>query len=77
MDVRIGVIHISREIDLELADDLDRSKLQEEIEQSLADESRVLWLTDRRGRQVAIPAGKVAYVELGEPGESRRIGFGQ
>jgi len=77
VDVRIGVIHISREIDLELADDLDRSKLQEEIEQSLADESRVLWLTDRRGRQVAIPAGKVAYVELGEPGESRRIGFGQ
>ena len=77
MDVRIGVIHISREIDLEMADDLDRSKLQEEIEQSLAEESRVLWLTDKRGRQVAIPAAKVAYVELGEPGESRRIGFGQ
>ena len=77
MDVRIGVIHISREIDLEMADDLDRSKLQEEIEQSLADDSRVLWLTDARGRQIAIPASKVAYVELGEPGESRRIGFGQ
>ena len=77
MDVRIGVIHISREIDLELPDDLDRSELEKEIETSLADDTKVLWLTDRRGRQVAVPAAKVAYVELGEPGESRRIGFGQ
>lgn len=76
MDVRIGVIHTAREISLEMPDDLDRSQLHDEIEQALADDSRVLWLTDRRGRQLAIPASKVAYIEVGSPDDERRIGFG-
>ncbi|MDA8354722.1 MAG: DUF3107 domain-containing protein [Actinomycetota bacterium] len=36
----------------------------------------VLWLTDRRGRQVAIPVAKIAYVEVGAPSHERRVGFG-
>ena len=36
----------------------------------------MLWLTDRRGRQVAVPAAKLAYVEVGPPDGDRRIGFG-
>ena len=35
-----------------------------------------MWLTDRRGRQVGVPADKVAYVEIGTPDADRRIGFG-
>ncbi|MEC7457303.1 MAG: DUF3107 family protein [Actinomycetota bacterium] len=35
----------------------------------------MLWVTDRKGREVAIPAAKIAYVELGTS-EERRIGFG-
>jgi hypothetical protein len=76
VDVRIGVIHTAREISLEMPDDLDRSQLHDEIEQALADDSKVLWLTDRRGRQLAIPASKVAYIEVGSPDDERRIGFG-
>ena len=75
MDVRIGVTYSAKELDIELADDVDREKLKDEIEAALSDEEKVLWLTDRRGRQVGIPAGKVAYVEIGTP-EDRRIGFG-
>jgi len=37
---------------------------------------RVLWLTDRRGRRVAVPVAKVAYVEVGAPANERRVGFG-
>jgi hypothetical protein len=76
VDVRIGVIHAPREISLEMPDDIDRSELHDEIEAALSDDSRVLWLTDRRGRQVAIPASKVAYLELGSPEDDHRIGFG-
>ena len=76
MDVRIGVTYSPKEIDLEMADDIDRSNLKAEIEQALADDDRVLWLTDRRGRQVAIPSNKVAYIEIGSPEDSHRIGFG-
>jgi hypothetical protein len=36
----------------------------------------VLWLSDRKGRQVGVPVDKIAYVEIGAPGADRRIGFG-
>jgi hypothetical protein len=36
----------------------------------------VLWLTDRRGRRVAVPVAKIAYVEVGAPTNERRVGFG-
>ena len=75
MDVRIGVTYSAKELDIELADDVDRDKLKEDIEAALSDEEKVLWLTDRRGRQVGIPSGKIAYIEIGTP-EDRRIGFG-
>ena len=76
MDVKIGVTYSPKEIDLEMADDIDRSNLLSEIEEALKDDDRVLWLTDRRGRQVAIPSNKVAYIEIGSPEDSHRIGFG-
>lgn len=75
MDVRIGVSQ-AREVEVELADDTDPGQLRTHIEQTLANESGVLWLTDRRGRQVAVPVAKIAYVEIGSPSDSRRIGFG-
>jgi hypothetical protein len=76
VDVRIGVIHTAREISLEMPDDLDRTKLHEEVEAALSDDDKVLWLTDRRGRQIAVPSSKVAYIEVGSPDDDRRIGFG-
>ena len=53
-----------------------RSEVIAEIESSLGNESGVLWLTDRKGRRVAIPVAKVAYVEVGAPTQERRVGFG-
>jgi hypothetical protein len=35
-----------------------------------------LWFSYSFGREVAIPAAKVAYVELGRDDTERRIGFG-
>ena len=75
MDVRIGVTYSATELDVELADDVDRDKLKAEVEAALSDDEKVLWLTDRRGRQVGIPSAKIAYIEIGTP-EDRRIGFG-
>ena len=76
MDVRIGVTYSAKELDIELADDVDREKLKAEVEAALSDEEKVLWLTDRRGRQVGIPSSKVAYIEIGSSDTDRRIGFG-
>lgn len=75
MDVRIGVTYSPKELEVELDDDADPAKLKGEIDAAL-EGSGALWLTDRRGRQVAVPVDKVAYVEIGSPEDSHRIGFG-
>jgi hypothetical protein len=76
MDVRIGVLHTPRELEIEMADDTDRDQLLSEIESQLGKDSGVLWLTDRRGRRIAVPVSRVAFVEVGSPKEERRVGFG-
>ncbi|MDQ3756408.1 MAG: DUF3107 domain-containing protein [Actinomycetota bacterium] len=76
MDVRIGVLHTPKEIEVELADDADLAALAADVEQVLGGDTGVLWLTDRRGRRVGVPAARIAYVEIGSPHEERRVGFG-
>ena len=76
MDIRIGVTHAPREIEVELADDADVNKLVKQVEDAVGAGTSMLWLTDRKGRRVGIPAAKVAYVEIGSPSDERRVGFG-
>lgn len=75
MDVRIGVTYTPKELDLELAEDVDQASVRAQVEAALDGDAAVLWLTDRRGRSVGVPTDKIAYVELGAPGADRRIGF--
>ena len=76
VDVRIGVTQTPREISLELADDSDRAAIKSKIEAALTGAVDVLWLTDKKGRDVGISAAKIAFVELGAADGERRIGFG-
>lgn len=75
MDIRIGVTYSPREIELHLPDDLDRDELKGRVEGVLGSGEGVLWVTDRKGRDVGVPAAKIAYVELGSSTESRPMGF--
>jgi len=76
VDVRIGVTQSPRELSIELAESTDRDALKAQISEALASPDQVLWLLDRRGREVAVPAAKIAYVEVGASDGERRIGFG-
>lgn len=77
MDIRIGVTQAPREITLEVEDDSKkRESLKRDVEAALKGESGVLWITDKKGREVAIPTAKIAYVEIGSADADRRIGFG-
>lgn len=73
MLVRIGVTQTPKELELDLTD-ADGEKLVKNIESTIAG-SKMLWITDRRGRRVGVPIEKLAYVELGSPAEERRVGF--
>ena len=73
MEVKVGVQN-AREIVLETQQSTD------EIEAAVADAigskgSGLFALSDERGRRLVVPAEKLAYVEIGEPG-ARRVGFG-
>jgi len=74
--VRIGVLHTPKEIEIELADDADGDKIAADVEAAIGGDDKVLWLTDRRGRRVAIPAERLAYLEIGSPHDERHVGFG-
>jgi hypothetical protein len=76
VDVRIGIVQSMKELDIELPDDADRDKVLTDIEEAMGEEGRILWLTDRKGRQVGVPVGKVAYIELDPPVSGRQVGFG-
>jgi hypothetical protein len=74
VDVRIGVTNAPRELNIELADNTDAVSLKSDVEKALASDSGVLWLTDKHDRQVAVPAAKIAYIEIGSENRGR-IGF--
>jgi hypothetical protein len=75
VDVRIGVTYSPRELELQLAEDTDRDALRTRVDEVLADEDRVLWLTDRKGREVGIPSRKIAFIDIGSAAEGRSFGF--
>ncbi len=76
MDVRIGITHTPKELEVEMPDDAERDDVVADIEKLLKTGDGVLWLTDRKGRRVGVPVVKVAYVEVGAPAADRRVGFG-
>ncbi|MDQ2826932.1 MAG: DUF3107 domain-containing protein [Actinomycetota bacterium] len=76
MEIRIGVTQTPKEIELELSDDVAGDDLMKEITASVGKEGAMLWLTDKKGRRVGVPTGKLAYVEIGAPRSDRRVGFG-
>ena len=76
MDVRIGVTQTPKEIELDLGDGADADAVVKQVEDALGSEAGVLWMIDRRGRRVGVPAAKVAYVEIDASHDNRQVGFG-
>ncbi len=76
MDLRIGVTQSPRELSIELADDVDRAALRTKIDAALTGAVDVLWLTDKKQRDVGVVAAKIAFVEIGSAEGERKIGFG-
>ncbi len=72
MEVRIGVREAPREIVFESEDG--RDAILAALQESLREEG-LLVLSDDKGRTVAVPGARVAYLELGEE-STRRVGFG-
>jgi hypothetical protein len=80
MEIRIGVTYTPKELLLELADGKDGEKAGAEAVSSIEAAVKaggIAWLTDAKGRRVGIPADKLAYVEIFNDDEKKRVGFGR
>ncbi len=76
MDLRIGITRGGQVIEVELADNTDRDALRKQIDTALGgDESSVLWITDKKGKELAVSSANIAFVQIGSE-DSRSIGFG-
>lgn len=76
VDVRIGVLHTPKEIEIELPADADHDSVRTKVEAALSSDTGVLWLTDRHGAEYALPSSRIAWVQVGTADSDRRIGFG-
>jgi len=74
LEIRIGVLHSPKELNLDLGE-VDREATKSQIDGALAGPVSVLWLTDKDGRSVGVPTDRIAYVEVGKGDASRKIGF--
>jgi DNA-binding MurR/RpiR family transcriptional regulator len=74
MEVRIGVVYSAKELSVEL--DGKGDEIVSTIEDALKGGAPVIWLTDKKGRRVGIPSDKVAYIEVAEEDQTKRVGFG-
>jgi len=74
MEVRIGVLHSLKELELEVEGKPD--DIAKALDEALKKDDGVLWLTDTKGRRVAVPAEQVAYLEIEADHGAKRVGFG-
>ena len=74
MEVRIGVLHTPKELEVEVADSAD--DIAKALDRVLEQEDAVLWLTDTKGRRVGVPGERIAYVEIEGDHDTKRVGFG-
>ena len=63
MEVKIGVQNTNRELVVDSSQSAD--EVEKAVAASLGGESKVLVLSDSKGRKVIVPADKLAYVEIG------------
>ncbi len=72
MEVKIGVQHAPRELSVSTEDE--PQAVLEALQSALKDDS-VFTLTDDKGRTVAVPAARVAYLDFTSDA-GRKVGFG-
>ncbi|MEI8268997.1 MAG: DUF3107 domain-containing protein [Acidimicrobiaceae bacterium] len=75
MDIRIGIVQSMKELELSLPEDMKQKDVIKEVE-AIIGTDKVLWLTDKKGRRVGVPAERIAYVEIGSGATERVVGFG-
>ncbi len=73
MEVKIGITDSPRE--LVFSSTQTPAEVEEQVTAAFADDTKLLSLSDERGRRFLVHSAKIAYVEIGQA-DARRVGFG-
>lgn len=73
VEVKIGISDSPRE--LVFSSSQTPTEVEEQVAAAFADDTKLLGITDERGRRFLVPGAKIAYVEIGQA-DARRVGFG-
>jgi hypothetical protein len=71
MEVKIGVQHAPRELVAET--NVSPGDFETQLSEAVTS-GGILVFTDTRGRRIAVPGSKIAYVEIGS-GSSKTVGY--
>lgn len=71
MRARIGIADTAREIEVDVDG---RGELIELLEAAYRDRTPMLWFKNAKGRDIGVPLGRVAYIELIE-NTDQAVGF--
>ena len=71
MEVKIGVQHAPRELVVET--DTTPDDFEAQLSEAVTN-GGILAFTDTRGRRIAVPGSKIAYVEIGS-GKTGSVGY--
>jgi Protein of unknown function (DUF3107) len=74
MEVRIGVVHTPKELNLDLDGGVEEAF--KTIDNAIKGGEAMIWLTDSKGRRVGVALDKLAYIEVDSEEGSKRVGFG-
>lgn len=72
MEIKVGIRQVNRELSVETS--ASAAEIEQDLNAALRDNS-VLRLSDTKGRTVLVPAGTIAYLDLGQE-HQRPVGFG-
>jgi Protein of unknown function (DUF3107) len=74
MEIRIGVVYTARELVLDTQESPEQ--VAQAVEDALDGKTKLLWLTDKKGKRVGIPTDKIAFIEVASDAGERQVGFG-
>jgi hypothetical protein len=74
MEVRIGVVHTPKELLVDVA--LTAEEIASAVDKAIGEEDAVFWLIDSKGRRIGVPSERLAYVEIENDHDAKRVGFG-
>jgi hypothetical protein len=74
MEVIFGVQARDGALRVQIPDE-DVAALKKDIDAAIGSDAKVLWVTDKDGKEYGIPSDKIAFIEFASEKAASRVGF--